>query len=196
MIIKFLYKAANKAGQTVEGIIEATDKKAVLGNLRSKSLFLLELSEINPRSSLDLTLGSAKIPKKTLAIFCTQFASILRAGVPLTQALSIMDEQMENKKLKKIVQSVSEDLQRGKGLSEAFAEYEKSLPTIMIKMIEAGEISGTLDLSLVRLAQHFDKENKTAKKIKAAMNYPIVICVITQIGRAAGRERVVRAMKR
>ena len=179
--IKFLYKASNKAGQTVEGIIEATDRKAVLNELRSKSLYLLNLSEVNPKSAMDINFGSAKIPKKVLGIFCTQFSSILKAGVPLTQALTILDEQLENPKLKKIIQNVNDDLQRGKSLSEAFSAHEKALPSIMIKMIEAGEISGTLDLSLERLALHFEKEYNINKKIKSAMMYPIVICVIAML---------------
>jgi len=176
--IKYLYKAANKAGQTVEGIIEATDKKAVISTLRQKSLYLLDLSEISPKTAMEITIGSAKIPKRDLAIFCTQFASILKAGVPLSQALSILNDQLDNKKLKNIVQSVYDDLQRGKGLSEAFSMHEKLLPSIMIKMIEAGELSGTLDLSLTRLAQHFEKDYKIAKKIKSAMMYPIVVSIV------------------
>ncbi|MGI5850157.1 MAG: type II secretion system F family protein, partial [Christensenellales bacterium] len=107
ILIKYLYKASNKAGQTVEGIIEATDKKAVLSTLRAKSLYLLDLSEANPKTAMEISFGSAKIPKKALAIFCTQLSSILRAGVPLIQALSILDEQMDNIKLKKIIQSVN-----------------------------------------------------------------------------------------
>ncbi|MDD5017276.1 MAG: type II secretion system F family protein [Eubacteriales bacterium] len=176
--IKYIYRASNKAGQTVEGLIEAADKKAVLGALRSKSLYLLSLREANPKTAMEITFGSAKIPKRALAIFCTQFASILKSGVPLIQALAILDEQMENKKLKKIVQSVYDDLQRGKGLSDAFSMHEKALPTIMIKMIEAGELSGTLDLSLERLALQFEKEHNMAKKIKSAMMYPTIVCVI------------------
>ena len=177
-LIKYLYKAANKAGQTVEGIIEAADKNAVISTLRQKSFFLLDLSEISPKTAMEINIGSAKIPKRALAIFCTQFASILKAGVPLTQALSILYDQMDNKKLKPILQSVYDDLQRGKGLSEAFSMHEKMLPSIMIKMIEAGEVSGTLDLSLERLAQHFEKEYQIAKKIKSAMMYPIIVCIV------------------
>jgi type IV pilus assembly protein PilC len=179
--IKYLYKAANKAGQTLEGIIEANDKGAVISALRAKSLYLIELSDASPRTTIDLTLGSAKIPKKALAIFCTQFASILKAGVPLIQALGILGEQIENSKLQKIVQSVEEDLQRGRSLSDAFSAHEKALPGIMIKMIEAGEISGTLDISLKRLAEHFEKENQISKKVKSAMTYPIVVCSVALI---------------
>ena len=176
--IKYLYKATNRSGQTFEGIIEAADKNAVISALKSKSLYLLELSDANPKSATEINFGSAKIPKKTLAVFCMQFASILKAGVPLTQSLSILNEQLEDKKLKKIVENVNDDLQRGRSLADAFSAHEKSLPAIMIKMIEAGEISGTLDLSLQRLATHFEKEYAITKKIKSAMMYPTVIAVV------------------
>lgn len=162
----------------MEGIIEAADSKAVLFALRSKSLYMLELSEVSPKTSLDITLGSAKIPKKTLAVFCTQFASILRAGVPLVQAINILTEQAEHKQLKKILLSVSEDLQSGKGLSESLSLHEKALPAIMIKLIEAGEMSGTLDLSLQRLAVQFEKDYKLARKIKGAMMYPMIVSIV------------------
>lgn len=178
IIIKFLYKASNKAGQTVEGIIDAADQNAVVGALRAKSLYLLDLSEANPKNATEINIGSAKIPKKVLGVFCMQFASILKAGVPLIQALTILEEQLENPKLKKIIENVSDDIQRGRSLSDAFSAHEKALPSIMIKMIEAGEISGTLDISLQRLAMNFEKEYAITKKIKSAMMYPLVICAV------------------
>ncbi len=165
----------------MEGIIEAADNKAVLFALRSKALYLLELTEVKPSASVDITLGSSKIPKKTLAVFCTQFASILKAGVPLVQAINILVEQAEHKQLKRILQSVSDDLQSGKGLSEALAVHEKYLPSMMIKLIEAGEMSGTLDHSLQRLALQFEKDYKLTRKIRSAMMYPIVVGILAVI---------------
>lgn len=176
--IKYLYKAANQAGQTVEGLIEAADKKSVVFALRAKSLYLLNLTEVSNKSSMDLAFGSSMLPKRTLAVFCTQFASILKAGVPLIQALTILEEQTENAKLKKILQAVGDDLQRGKGLSEALSMHDRALPTIMIKMIEAGEISGTLDTSLERLATNFEKEYNITKKIRSAMMYPVIVSIV------------------
>lgn len=178
IVIKYLYKAANKAGQTVEGVIEATDKKSVVYELRAKSLYLLDLSEINPKTSTDITIGSAKIPKRVLSIFCSQFASILKAGVPLVQALTMLEEQTDHKKFQGILASVCDDLQRGKGLSESLSMHERALPSIMIQMIEAGEVSGTLDLSLDRLAVTFDKDYKIARKVKSAMTYPIIVAIV------------------
>ncbi len=179
IVIQYLYKAANRAGQTVEGVIEATDKKAVVYELRAKSLYLLELSEINPKTSMDVAIGSAKIPKRILAIFCTQFASILKAGVPLVQALSMLEEQTDHKKFKSILTSVYEDLQRGKGLSESFAVHERALPGMMIQMIEAGEVSGTLDRSLERLAVTFDKDYRIMRKVRSAMLYPTIVGILS-----------------
>lgn len=170
-----MYKASNRAGQTVEGIIEASDRKEVVYALRGKSLYLLDLKEVYPKSSADITLGSAKIPKRTLAVFCTQFASILRAGVPLVQTLAMLEEQTANVKLKAILQQVSEDLQRGRSLSESFSMHERALPSLMVKMIEAGELSGTLDLSLERLATHFEREYRLARRVRSAMTYPIIV---------------------
>jgi type IV pilus assembly protein PilC len=181
ILIKYLYKAANQAGQTVEGLIEASDKKAVVFALRAKSLYLLNLSEVNQRNPMDISLGSVMLPKRTLAVFCTQFASILKAGVPLIQALSILEEQTENVKLKKILQTVGDDLQRGKGLSEALSVHERMLPPILVKMIEAGEISGTLDTSLERLAITFEKEYHITKKIRSAMMYPAIVSIVAVI---------------
>lgn len=179
--IKYLYKAANKAGQTIEGIIEANDENAVISALRGRSLYLIGLSEANPKTSMDINIGSAKIPKKVLAVFCTQFASILKAGVPLIQVIAILEEQAEDKKLKKIMQAVNDDLQRGLSLSEAFSAHEKELPSIMLKMIEAGEMSGTLDLALQRLALSFEKDTAITKKIKGAMMYPIIVIIVALI---------------
>lgn len=181
IIIKYLYKAANKAGQTIEGVIEAADENGVISALRGRSLFLIELNDANPKSSMDINIGSAKIPKKVLAVFCIQFASILKAGVPLIQAISILEEQAENKKLKVIMQNVNDDLQRGLSLSEAFSSHEKELPAIMLKMIEAGEVSGTLDTTLQRLALSFEKDVAITKKIKGAMMYPIIVIIVAMI---------------
>lgn len=181
ILIKYLYKASNRAGQTVEGVIEASDRKEVVYALRAKSLFLISLSEIQAKSSMDMTIGSAKIPKRTLAVFCTQFASLLKAGVPLVQALVMLEEQTEHVKLKQIVASLSEDLQRGRGLSESLSMHERELPSIMVKMIEAGELSGTLDLSLLRLANHFEREYKLAKRVRSAMTYPLVVGILAVI---------------
>lgn len=159
-------------------MIEAADKKSVVFVLRSKSLYLLSLTESTAKSSPDLNIGSSMLPKRRLAVFCTQFSSILHAGVPLIQALAILEEQEEHAQLKTILQAVGEDLQRGRGLSEALSLHERYLPAIMIRMIEAGEMSGTLDLALERLATHFDKEYRISKKIRGAMAYPILVSIV------------------
>lgn len=176
--IKYYYKAANKHGQIIEGVIEASEQKAVAAELRAKSLYLLNLSEISSRTSMDIQIGSGRIGKRVLAVFCSQLASILKAGVPLVQALTLITEQTDDKKFKGILAAVCDELQRGTGLAKSFAMHEQALPTIMIQMIEAGELSGTLDKSLERLALAFEKDYQIAKKVKSAMTYPVVVGVV------------------
>lgn len=173
--MKFSYKAVNLSGKQTEGILEATDKRSVITTLRERSLFPLEVREVPSPSVLNMEIGSSKIPKKALGLFCSQFASILKAGVPTAQALSIITEQTEHKKLKKILITVSEEIQKGFTLSQALGQHRKALPDMLISMIEAGEASGTLDLSLHRLAVQFDKENRLHDKVKSATTYPIIV---------------------
>jgi type IV pilus assembly protein PilC len=173
--MKYAYKAVNINGKEAEGVVEARDKKTALLTLRDRSLFPTELKEVKPMSALNIDIGSSKIPKKALGVFCSQFATILKAGVPTAQALGIIAEQTEHKRLKAILFTVNEDIQKGFTLSQAIGQHQKSFPDILVSMIEAGEASGTLDTSLERLALQFDKENKLREKVKAAVTYPIIV---------------------
>ena len=173
--MKFAYRAVNIAGKETEGIIDTTDKKSVLQILRDRSLFPTEISEVRQPSALNMEIGSAKIPKKALGLFCQQFATILKSGIPTAQALAIITEQTENKKLKKILLSVSEEIQKGFNLSQALSQHKKVMPDILISMVEAGEASGTLDTSFERLATQFEKDNKLRDKVKSAVTYPILV---------------------
>ena len=173
--MKFSYKAVNIGGKQTEGILDATDKRSVITTLRERSLFPLEVNEVPSPSVLNMEIGSSKIPKKALGLFCNQFASIIKAGIPTSQSLSIITEQTEHKKLKKILTIVNEEIQKGLTLSQALAQHKKILPDMLVSMIEAGEASGTLDLSLQRLAIQFDKENRLRDKVKSATTYPMIV---------------------
>jgi len=177
--MKFIYKASDKTGQLTEGVIEASAQSEVVQMLRAKSLYLLDISELTEKTSKDISLGTARISKRALSIFCSQFASILKAGVPLVQTLAMLEEQTDDKRLKDILTSVRDELRRGTSLAKCFAMHEKSLPDIMIQMIDAGEVSGTLDRSLDRLSQMFDKDYQISRKVKSATTYPIVVGIVS-----------------
>ncbi len=173
--MKFAYKAVNITGKEIEGVIDAQAKKVALETLRERALFPTEIKEVQPMSALNVSIGSSKIPKKALCIFCQQYGTILKAGVPTAQALSIITEQTEHKKFKSLLMVVNDDIQKGFTVSQALNQHARSFPDILISMIEAGEASGTLDTSLERLAMQFEKENKLQEKVKAAITYPIIV---------------------
>ena len=114
---------------------------------------------------------------RDIAVFCRQFSTILKAGVTLVHALSMLSSQTENKTLKKILKDISEEVQKGSSLSGAMALH-KQLPAILVNMVAAGEASGTLDESLEVMAVHFEKESKLQQKIQGAMIYPIIVCFL------------------
>ena len=178
---KYQYKASNMTGQQIEGVYEATDEKAVRSMLRSKAFYPIEIKTVvENMGSKEIKLFS-KIPIKVLTIFCQQFGAILKAGVPLTQSLFIMSSQTENKNLRKVLEQVYEQVQVGRSLSEAFRDHEDKFPSLFYSILEAGEMSGTLDDSFERLGTNFEKDYKLQNKIKNALTYPIVVGVVAVV---------------
>jgi len=176
---KFKYKASNSQGQIIEGIFEASSLEDVRAMIREKQFFPLEIvKQQETIANKDIVIFS-KISLKIVYIFCEQFGAILRAGVPMTRGLDMMVTQSENKELKKILLDVNEKVRSGTSMAEAFKSHSKRFPAIFISMIEAGEASGTLDLSFRRMGVMFKKDNKQSAKIRGAMVYPMTLAVIS-----------------
>ncbi len=178
---KYHFTAVNLSGKTMEGVYEAQNEQAVAELLRQKSFFQLNLEEISERKDVkDLKLFS-KVKSKDLSIYCRQFSSILKAGMPLIKCLSMLANQTENLTLKNITKNVSEEVQKGSGLSQALAQHTDKIPPILVNMIAAGEESGKLDHSLEVMSEHFEKEHKTKAKVKNALRYPIIVMIVAII---------------
>lgn len=175
---KFQYRAMNISGKVIEGVYEAPNEQAVIDMIRQKSFYNLEVKEIAERKDINEMGIFGKIKVKEISIYCRQFASILRAGVPLIQCLSMLETQTENKILQKITKAVREEVQKGSSLSQAMNMHSAKLPSILINMVAAGEASGTLDNSFEVMAEHFEKEHKTQQKIKSALRYPIIVAIV------------------
>ncbi|MGB8453806.1 MAG: type II secretion system F family protein [Anaerocolumna sp.] len=176
---KFQYKAQNMSGKMIEGVYDAPNQQAVIDMIRQKSFYHLDIKEIVEGKDLKEIGIFARIGIKDIAIFCRQFSSILKAGVPLIQCLSMLGDQIDNKALKIILKNVCEEVQKGSSLSQAMSLHENKFPPLLINMIAAGELSGTLDNSLEVMSEHFEKDHKLQQKVKSAMIYPMVLCVVT-----------------
>ena len=172
----YKYKASARDGNIVSGKIEATSEEALNQILRDRGLFPISVSKESVLSKdLDINILKKRTSLKDLYLFSRQLSSLLNAGVTVLDSLAILRQQNDNKNMKKVLDSVYDSVQKGNSLSYAIQGFPDVFPSIFIHMIEAGEISGSLDVSLQRLSAHFEKESKMNNKIKGALSYPIVV---------------------
>jgi type IV pilus assembly protein PilC len=180
----YSYRARNLSGGIVTGRIQADSVSAVNALLRARNLFVVQVKQARPQTAIgmDLDIGlifknafKLKIGVRTLAIFCRQFGTMNQAGIPILQCLQILSKQAEDGQMKKVLGGVTAEIEKGSGLSEAFRKHKQYFPDIFISMIAAGELSGTMDQAMDRLAVTFEKDSALRSKIQSAMTYPMVI---------------------
>lgn len=181
MAIEYTYKAVSGTGQIEEGTYTSTSKEDVVRMLREKNLRPMKIAEQKTLSKevSELTIFKPRVKLKDLTIFCKQFQTMLNAGMALTNCLEVLMDQTDNKTLKEVVSDLYSQVQKGSMLSEAMKKHKKIFPPLLINMVEAGEMTGTLDDVLTRMAEHFEKENKIQSKIKGAMTYPMILSVLS-----------------
>lgn len=175
---KFQYKAINMSGHSLDGMFEAKDRQGVVMMLRGKNYFPLEIKDATPSSSALSGDLNKRVSLKELSLFCQQFSTILSSGVAVGQALDILQQQSESKKLKVILTDVYEKVLTGHSLTEAFGDHADKFPRIFISMIAVGEASGTLEKSLSRLYGYFKQEYGLTQKFKSAMVYPTIVACL------------------
>lgn len=180
MAITYKYKAITHGGENIEGSFNGNSKEEVLHMLRSQGKIPIKIEEekLKSKDVKELNLFQPKVKVKDLSVFCKQFNTMLTAGMSLTNCLEVLVDQTENRTLSKVIADILSMVQKGTTLSVAMRKHNKIFPTILISMVEAGEMTGTLDEVLGRMAEHFEKENKINSKIKGAMIYPIILSIV------------------
>ncbi|MBQ7636952.1 MAG: type II secretion system F family protein [Lachnospiraceae bacterium] len=178
---KYTYKGKNIYGDVTEGVYEAPNEQGVLDMLKSRNFYVLEVKPLIERKDLLDFEANRKIPTKELMNFCKQFSVILRAGIPVLHALSMVESQTESKAMKNVITGIMKDIRMGSSLTQAVKNRDDKLPVLMVYMIEAGEASGTLDRSLDALYLHFEKSYNTQNKVKSAMRYPVIVILVALV---------------
>lgn len=174
----YKYKAVSEKGEIIEGFFEGNDESDVLAMLKGNN-YLPVTVEKDVGAEAQIDIFSKKIKKKDLAVFCRQFYTMLDAGIGIVKCIEILEKQSENKTLVKALGTLGENVQKGFTLSEGMKKHPKVFPSLLLNMVEAGEVSGNLDTIMERMAVHFEKENKLENKIKSALIYPIALAVVS-----------------
>lgn len=175
----YAYIAIDLNGKEKKGKMEAPDEERVFHTLKAEGFYpvtIKELGILNRDINIHLT---SPVKPRDLSVFTRQFVSILHAGVPIVAALDMLVEQTENKVLKKAISDTLLMVQRGEKLADSMRNQGKIFPPILINMVEAGEASGSLEVSLERMATHFEKEAKLRALLKKAMIYPTALGIIS-----------------
>ena len=180
--LTFQYAVRDKTGKLVTGKIEADSQAAVAQKLKSMGYAPVSISKAGGGGGInkELTLPSlgAKVKLKDLAIFSRQFATMINAGLSLLRALSILEEQTDNKELAKTLSEVRQDVETGQSLSSSLGKHPTIFPPLMVNMTKAGEVGGFLDAVMLQIAQNYEAETKLRGKVKSAMTYPVVVFCI------------------
>ncbi len=175
----YKYFARDKDGKEVNGKTEARAAQAVAESLKAKGLVVIRIEEelgFSMDKLSEINIGG--VPIKDKVVFMRQLATMISAGIALTQALQILEAQATNPLFKRTLSNVLSDVQGGKGLAEAFKKSNKVFDDITLNLLEAGEESGNLETILERLALELEAQKKLGDKIRGAMIYPAIIFLV------------------
>ena len=180
----FTYKGIS-AGKYVEGTIEAISQEEANFKLKEQKIIITNIvrtkkkaAEKKKKEGGGFKLFKQKIKPSDVVIFSKQFATMVKAGLPILNVLGMLRDQMEHAELKKIVEEIRKNLEGGLTLSKCFEKYPDIFDNVYINLIKAGEASGKLDVFLMKLVESLEKREKVKKKIKSALTYPVVMFVV------------------
>jgi type IV pilus assembly protein PilC len=172
----YTYKARDKAGNVLNGTIQADNEALVLARLREQGFVPLEVGKQGRGMNIELT--KKKVKLKELSVVSRQFATMVNSGLPILRALSILADQTENPELGRVLGLVRTDVEQGASLSGAMAKHPKVFNDLFVAMVKSGEMGGSLDDVLMRLADMIEAEVKLRGKIKSAMTYPVAVVAL------------------
>lgn len=178
---RFTYRAKDsKTGKAVKGVIQADNERAA-GKLLLDQGFVPDVIREEDTGGLFGRLSS-KVRTKDKIVFTRQFATLIGAGLPLSNALRTLADQTESKPMRRVVEDILSQIEAGKTLMEACSKHPDVFNKVYLSLVQAGEASGTLDLALKRLADQQEKDENMMSKIRGAMTYPgIVLGVIIAV---------------
>jgi type IV pilus assembly protein PilC len=177
------YKVRDRSGKTVVATMEAASQRDVAASLREKGYFVTEIKAPKTGFSADIKLPKwldigSKPNLRDVTIFSRQFATVINAGLPVVQSLSILQKQADKQGMKDALKQIREDVETGLQLSDALAKFPGIFSKLYIYLARAGEVSGNLDGILDRIATFQEKQQALRGKIKTALTYPTVVLVI------------------
>jgi type IV pilus assembly protein PilC len=174
--VKFKYQATTEGGKRVRGVANATSVKSAMAGLVEQGFDVVRLKE--KTSVLQFEVTKKKLKQDELMHFSRQLSAFVRAGIPLIEAIEVIEEESDDKALRQMLAGVRESLITGDTFSGALRQYETLFPKFYVDMVQAAELTGSLDTVLGELARYIKRELEARNKVKSALVYPAVILVM------------------
>ncbi|MFZ2385109.1 MAG: type II secretion system F family protein [Candidatus Omnitrophota bacterium] len=175
---KYAYKACDKSGKQIEGIVESVSREDAAGALKANGYLPIDIRPVSRAFKMPaLATLFKRVRFSDINMFTRQFYTLQKAGLPVISSLEALYEQAVNPFFKETIRDIKKDIEGGKSLSEAFAGHPRVFGEIYVNMLKCGEISGTLEDSLEKLAKLGEKEEQTRMRIKTATRYPLIVVV-------------------
>tara|TARA_B100001013_G_scaffold102690_1_gene58295 strand:+ start:859 stop:1554 length:696 start_codon:yes stop_codon:yes gene_type:complete len=180
----YTYKGIS-GGKYIEGDIEALNQEEASFKLKEQKIIITKLVKSKKKTATKakkkgggFSFGKKAVKPQDVMIFSKQFATMVKAGLPILNVLSMLRDQIEHPTMKEIIEDVRRSLEGGITLSKCFEKYPKIFDNVYINLIKAGEASGKLDVFLIKLVESLEKREKVKKKIKGALTYPVVMFTV------------------
>ncbi len=181
----FTYKGIS-AGKYVEGEIEALNQDEASHKLKEQKIIITNLVKGKKKKDAKkekakgqgFTLFKKKVKPEDLVVFSKQFATMVKAGLPILNVLEMLRDQVENPAMRDVVEDIRKSLEGGVSLSKSFEKYPNLFDNVYVNLVKAGEASGKLDVFLLKIVDALEKREKIKKKIKSALMYPSIMFTV------------------
>ena len=178
----FRYHARTSSGNIVTATVEAPDKRGVSEKLHSQKLILINASIVtaNPFVAFLKKINplKPKVSARELVLFSRQFSTLVTAGIPIVQGLTILMDQAETPLFKKVIAALRADIEQGISITDAMKKHPEAFSELYVSMIRAGELGGILDAIMDRVSAYLESTEELKGKVKGAMVYPAVISCV------------------
>jgi len=172
----YKYVGRTARGSIKRGTIESSSRNEAIRQLRKRGIRPREVKETQMTIfNRNISFASKKVKNQHFVVYCRQFATLIRAGISIVEATNILAQQTESKALQEALREVERELQSGIAFSAAVEKHPKIFPPLFVNMVRAGEMTGSLDGTLDRLATYFEKQYALKKKVHSTMPYPIIL---------------------
>jgi len=178
---QYIYKAKDRQGETVSGMVNGQTLREAVLVLQTQNLIVLEIKEKKKSEEFlkkEFNIRIRSVTGDAFSRFCRQFYIMLKAGIPILKCLELISAETENKGFAEDIFGVGRRIQSGASLSQAMTAYPKSFPSLFIFMVAAGEMSGNLNVILFKLAEHYETEEKNRRQLQQTLFYPMILSIV------------------